>query len=76
MNHKMSRFSSPPQPHASPAEAGEGEGSTVTGPGEVEPLEQGAPALQVAQGGVTEASPVWLQAQLDVLEGVTAVLAE
>jgi hypothetical protein len=75
MNHKCPDPLAP-KPHNSPAEASEGEGSTVAGPGEVESLEQGAAALQVAQGGVTEARPVWLQAQLDVLEGVTAVLVE
>ena len=75
MNHKCPDPLAP-QSHNSPAEASEGEGSAVAGPGEVESLEQGAAALQVAQGGVTEASPVWLQAQLDVLEGVTAVLVE
>lgn len=50
-----------------PAEARQGKGSTVAGPGQVEPLEEGAAALQVSQGGVTQPGPVRLQTQLGVL---------
>lgn len=67
-------FSSPLT--AWPAEAGQGECSAVAGPGQVEPLEEGAAALQVSQRGVTQPAPVGLQAQLGVLQRVAAVLVQ
>lgn len=59
-----------------PAEAGQGESPAVAGPGQVEPLEEGAAALQVSQGGVIQPGPVRLQTQLGVLQRVTAVLVQ
>lgn len=48
----------------------------VPGPGQVEPLEEGTAALQVSQGGIIQPGPVRLQAQLGVLQRVTAVLVQ
>lgn len=59
-----------------PAEAGQGESPVVPGPGQVEPLEEGTAALQVSQGGIIQPGPVRLQAQLGVLQRVTAVLVQ